>query len=87
MSQGCQDSIKEFWSQSSLNPSEDFIADPDDVWRCWSCGKGYKTVSALKAHITRTHKQRQWHGSTADKDTRNAQKEKRTAKTSPTGGL
>ena len=37
-----------------------------------SASKGYKTESALKAHITRTHKQRSWHGSTADKDTREA---------------
>ena len=30
----------------------------------------YRTASALKGHITRTHKVRSYHGSTADKDTR-----------------
>ena len=68
--QGCEQSIKAFWNSCSLNPSEEFIADPDDVWRCWTCAKGFKTSSALKAHITRTHTTRCYHGSTADKDTR-----------------
>ena len=69
--QGCEESIKAFWDCFDRNPSEDFIADPDGVWRCWTCGKGYRSASALKAHITRTHPERQYHGSTADKDTRN----------------
>ena len=68
--QGCQDSIAEFWRDSGLNPGADFIPDPAGVWRCYTCGKGYKQERTLKAHITRTHKKRQWHGSTADKDTR-----------------
>ena len=63
--QGCEDSIKAFWSRSKHSPCEDFIADPDNVWRCWSCGRGYKTASALSAHITRTHSQRQWRCTTA----------------------
>ena len=46
------------------------FVDPDDVWRCWSCGKGYKTAPALKVHITRTHTKRSWRGSTAEKDTK-----------------
>ena len=71
MRQGCEQSIKIFWDNSNKNPSEDFIADPDDIWRCWTCGLGYKTAPALKAHITREHSVRQYHGSTADKDTRN----------------
>ena len=66
--QGCEDSIKTFWSRSKHSPCEDFIADPDNVWRCWSCGRGYKTASALSAHITRTHSQRQWRCTTAAKD-------------------
>ena len=72
--QGCQTCIKEFWNSSGTNPSTDFIPDPDDVWRCWSCGRGYKTAGALKAHITRTHPARKVRGSTADKDTRNQMK-------------
>ena len=68
--QGCELSIKVFWDSCDLNPSTDFIADPDDVWRCWTCGKGYKSCRTLKAHITRTHPARSYRGSTADKDTR-----------------
>ena len=68
--QGCQRVIKKFWTESGINPSIDFVPDPDNVWRCWDCGRGYKTASALKAHITRTHSKRQWRGTTADKDTR-----------------
>ena len=48
----------------------DFIPDPDDVWRCYTCGKGYKSERGLATHITKTHPCRQWTGSTADKDTR-----------------
>ena len=29
--QGCDDSIREFWRCITLNPSADFIADPDGV--------------------------------------------------------
>ena len=72
--QGCQESIQDFWSKSKLNPSAEFVADPDDKWRCWTCGKSYKLARTLKAHITRTHTQRQWHGSTADRDTRTNKK-------------
>ena len=39
--QGCSESIRSFWDNSAHNPSEEFIADPDHVWRCWTCGKGY----------------------------------------------
>ena len=68
--QGCADSIKDFWRSSNKCPSTDFIPDPEDTWRCWCCGKGYKTASSLKAHITRLHPPTQWHGSTAAKDAR-----------------
>ena len=68
--QGCEDSIKDYWNGSKLNPSVGFIADPDDAWRCYFCGKKYKTVRGLKCHITRTHPKRKWHGSTAAKDTK-----------------
>ena len=47
-----------------------FIADPDDVWRCYCCGKGYSTERGLATHIKRTHPRRQWTGSSTDKDTR-----------------
>ena len=69
--QGCGPAIKQFWSDNHLNPSTDFIPDPDDVWRCWTCGRGYKTECTLAAHITRSHKRRIFHDSTADKDTHN----------------
>ena len=69
--QGCQDAIEAFWARSHLDRHCDFIPDPDGVWRCWTCGNGYKTASSLKAHITRKHSERCWHGSSADKDTRN----------------
>ena len=79
--QGCEQTIKNFWDNNNLNPSAEFIADPDDVWRCWTCGRGYKTERALSAHITRSHTRRKFHGSTADKDTRNRQhKETQTSK-------
>ena len=68
--QACRAAIRHFWEKSSLNPSMGFIADPDDVWRCYSCGKGYDTERGLSTHIRRTHPQRQWTGSTADKSTR-----------------
>ena len=68
--QGCKGVIKDFWRGSKLCPSTEFIPDPDDVWRCWCCGKGYSRSSTLKAHITRTHPPRQWHGSSADRDAR-----------------
>ena len=68
--QGCKESIKDFWRNNNVCPSTDFIADPDDMWRCWCCGKAYKQESTLKAHITRTHPPRNWHGTTADRDAR-----------------
>ena len=33
--QGCGQSIQDFWDRSHLNPSAEFYADPDDVWRCY----------------------------------------------------
>ena len=56
--QGCEDSIKRFWCQSTLNPCTEFIPDPDDIWRCYTCGKGFNTSRSLKCHITRTHPKR-----------------------------
>ena len=41
------------------------------MWRCWTCGRGFRSAPALKCHITRTHPVRRYLGSTADKDTRN----------------
>ena len=74
--QGLGEAIRNFWVKSNLDPSTEFIADPDDVWRCYCCGKGFKLVRTLKAHITRTHPKRKWLGSAADKHTRH---EKRVA--------
>ena len=72
--QGCEASIKSFWDNSDNSPCEEFIADPDDVWRCWTCGRGFRSAPGLKSHITRSHSERKYHGSTADKDTRNKQR-------------
>ena len=69
--QGCGAAIIQYWEESRLNPSTDFFADPDGVWRCWTCGRGYKSDRTLAAHITRNHRQRTYCGSTADRDTRN----------------
>ena len=68
--QGCEGAIKQFWKTSKHNPSDDFIADPDDVWRCYKCGKGYTSEKGLKIHITRTHPRRNLRGSAADRVTR-----------------
>ena len=61
--QGCQEAIASYWKKSGEDPNADFIPDPDDVWRCYTCGKGYKTAPTLKAHITRTHTKHCWPGS------------------------
>ena len=72
--QNCDASIKDFWNHSNLDPAADFIADPDDVWRCWTCGEGYSSHATLAAHVTRQHTENAWRrGSTADKDTRTQQ--------------
>ena len=68
--QGCNAAIRHFWQKSSRNPSSGFLADPDDVWRCYCCGKGYNSERGLATYIRRTHTQRQWTGSSADRDTR-----------------
>ena len=68
--QGCEEAIRDFWTKDTHSPHEGFIADPDGVWRCYQCGKGYQHERTLKSHITRTHTKRQWRGSTLDKDTR-----------------
>ena len=68
--QGCECAIKDFWKNSNLNPSEAFIADPDDVWRYYCCGKGFTADNGLKRHVTCTHPKRNWHGSMTDKITR-----------------
>ena len=68
--QGCEEAIWDFWTKDTHSPHEGFIADPDGVWRCYQCGKGYQHERTLKSHITRTHTKRQWRGSTLDKDTR-----------------
>ena len=68
--QGCESSIRDFWMRSKHSPTEDFIADPDGVWRCFQCEKGYKSETTLKKHITRTHTRRQWRCTTVDRDTR-----------------
>ena len=71
--QGCEESVRNYWLRSGKNPGAEFYPDPDDKWRCYQCGKGYNSERCLKAHITRTHPKRQWRGTTADKDERNAQ--------------
>ena len=70
--QGCEEAIKTFWDSCNLNPSADFIPDPDNVWRCWTCGRGFRSHRGLSNHVTRTHTDpaKRYRGSTADKDTR-----------------
>ena len=34
--QGCEEPIQNFWKNSSICPNTEFVADPDDVWRCWT---------------------------------------------------
>lgn len=46
--------MREFWSQSGLNPCEHFIQDADGEHRCAVCCKVYKRAHDLKAHKTRT---------------------------------
>ena len=70
INQNCEASIKAFWKNSDLDPTAEFIADPDDVWRCWTCGMGYPSHVTLAAHVTREHSEQSWRGSTADRDTR-----------------
>ena len=41
--QGCQEAIKDFWLSSEHSPNKEFIADPDGIWRYWTCGRGYKS--------------------------------------------
>ena len=59
-----------FWNNCNQNPSEPFIPDPDDIWRCYTCDKGFRSEPGLKIHIARMHTDRYYHGCTADKDTR-----------------
>ena len=68
--QGLGAAIRSFWNKSKQDPSAEFIADPDDIWRRYCCGKGFKLARTFKDHITRTHPKRKWLGSAADKDTR-----------------
>ena len=56
--------------KGTLNPCMGFIPDPDNVWRCYTCGNGYDSERGLSTHIRRMHPRRQWTGSTADRDTR-----------------
>ena len=39
--QDCQESIKDFWHRSPHIPTlTSSLIHPDDVWRCWTCGRG-----------------------------------------------
>ena len=70
LQQNCQNSIEDFWEGSNLDRKAEFITDPDDVWRCWSCGRGYSSHATLAAHVKKMHTEQAWRGSSADKDTR-----------------
>ena len=50
---GCQETLREFWAQSGLNPCAHYIQDPDGKHRCAICCKTYKRAQDLKAHKTR----------------------------------
>ena len=72
--QGCEQSIQDYWKGSNIYPIAEFVADPDDVWRCWTCGKGYAFAASLKAHITHNHPTQKGHSLTAVKDAHNQQR-------------
>ena len=45
--------------------------DPDDVWQCWTCGKGYySSTSTLKTHSKHKHPPHKWWGETDGRSTR-----------------
>ena len=56
---GCRKNIKDFWSHSGLNPTQEYYLDTDDNdgHRCWMCGwissKDNKKL-VLKTHIRRS---------------------------------
>ena len=50
---GCQDSIKVFWAETGLSPTQKFYRSPDNEHRCAVCAKTYKRAQDLKAHKTR----------------------------------
>ena len=45
--------VREFWSQSGLNPCVQYIQDAKGKHRCVVCCKVYKRAQDLKAHKTR----------------------------------
>ena len=51
---GWQEVIREFWTDSGLNPYKPFYPDPGDKHRCVVCKKVYKRIQDLKAHKTTT---------------------------------
>ena len=38
LSDGCKDSIDDFWLRTGKNPALDFYPDPENRPRCWMCG-------------------------------------------------
>ena len=51
---GCNDSIRDFWLRSELSPSAAYYPDPEGKNRCEICCKTYARPQDLKAHVTRT---------------------------------
>ena len=49
---GCQDSIRDFWSRSGLPPAQKMYEDPT-ANRCCVCARTFKRPQDLKAHCTR----------------------------------
>ena len=46
----CTDSIRNFWSRTGLDPTQDFYKDVTGKDRCTVCDKTYSRVHDLKAH-------------------------------------
>ena len=80
---GCQDTIRSYWSMSNLNPSQDFYPDPEGAVKCTVCCKTFKRQQDLKAHRTRQrhHESRnKIMTKTAVADVADTQEERRNAK-------
>ena len=53
LTDGCEESIRDFWSKSGKSPNQNFYLDPQRRHRCAVCGCSYKRAQDLKSHITR----------------------------------
>ena len=79
--QGCEEAIKECVLDGLKSAPTSFQTLRGCDCVSYTCGRGYKSVRTLKAHITRTHTKRYYHGTATDKDIRlRKRKEQQTQK-------